>query len=351
MTLTFNYSNVVADHAEIKAETYLSICIPTYNRVEKTFQLVKSILNYDGNDVEVIVVDNCSTDSTQDLLKTISDDRFKYLRNKEAIGGMPNILNSMTYASGEYVLLCLDKDHVLPNKISQFIDQIKKSNFSVGQCSLDSSEFDKNITYKEGIDSIINIAYTSEHPSGLFIKNNIIKEKAFIKNIVDKYNAFAFLPELLKAEVALYGGTAGRINMPFVVTETREECAKEISHTYKGNNIYFMPDNVIIRFNIFKEHIDSLSISAENKKKLTERIYKSLLVSAAIEYKNIMLDEKICRHHGINTRKVGKKEQIKYLWQFNRNFFNSNFSDNNFWKYKTTVILSTKLLLRILIKS
>lgn len=260
----------MADYAEEKAKTYLSICIPTYNRIEKTFQLVKSILSYDGNDIEVIVVDNCSTDSTQDLLKTINDSRFKYLRNKEAIGGMPNILNSMTYASGEYVLLCLDKDYILPDKISQFIEQLKRSNLSVGQCSLNSLSVDKNEIYKEGIDSLLKIAYTSEHPSGLFIKNKIIKEKSLIKNIIDKYKTFAFLPELIKAEVALYG-MAGRINIPFVFTETREECAKEVSHTYKGNNIYFMPSNILIRFNIFEEHINSLNISADNKKELTEK--------------------------------------------------------------------------------
>jgi glycosyltransferase involved in cell wall biosynthesis len=50
---------------------FLSICIPTYNRVHKTLSLVTSILEYDDVDIEVVVLDNCSSDNTEIVLSNI----------------------------------------------------------------------------------------------------------------------------------------------------------------------------------------------------------------------------------------------------------------------------------------
>ena len=54
----------------------LSICIPTYNRGNHVFSVVKKILQNKSIDIEVYVQDNCSVDETELLLSTINDPRF-----------------------------------------------------------------------------------------------------------------------------------------------------------------------------------------------------------------------------------------------------------------------------------
>ena len=68
----------------------ISICITTFNRCEKVYNLVSNILNYKGNEIEVIVVDNCSIDDTAILLAKIIDDRFQFIRNDTHIGPLLN---------------------------------------------------------------------------------------------------------------------------------------------------------------------------------------------------------------------------------------------------------------------
>lgn len=301
----------------------LSICIPTYNRIDKTVLLVKSILEYDELDIEVVVLDNCSTDNTEIVLTEIKDTRFRYYRNKQVIGGMQNILTSLTYGRGEYVLLCLDKDRILPDKIKEFIILLKKLDVIGGQCILNAYNYTNNIIYEKGLESVLNFAYTSEHPSGLFFNKNVIDKTEILQNLLRKYSSFAFLPELIKAEIGLYGQTS-RINIPFVYTETIEECQKEISHTYEGDNIYFFPKNIIIRLKIYCENLFALNISKKDKTIILKKIFSSLLFASTYEYREIMKNKSICSHHALSTKNISNKQLIINAFNISKSFLISN---------------------------
>lgn len=346
MNLNINQKGIInsAFDSMITNDFFLSVCIPTYNRIDKTLSLVESILEYEGTDIEVVVVDNCSTDHTGRVLGNIKDKRFRYLRNKEAIGGMPNILTSLTYGRGEYVLLCLDKDRILPEKIQEFITRLQKYDLDIvgGQCSINTSDSTEDLIYNDGLESVLNFAYTSEHPSGLFIKNNLLKQSEIIQHIVTKYTTFAFLPELLKAEIALSGRTA-RINMPFVYTETLEECEKEISHTYKGENIYFFPKNIINTFNIYCENLFNLKITKKDKIIILKRIFLSLLSASTFGFNGIMKNKSICSHHGIHSRNVSIKELIQYAYGFSKSFLSSKIPISVFCKIYICAIANLKM--------
>ena len=88
----------------------LSICIPTYNRtmiLEES--LVHLVPRVKGLDIQIIVVDNASTDSTQEVVGRYNNDII-YIRNEENIGGDMNILKSYLVASrmSEYVCVLGD---------------------------------------------------------------------------------------------------------------------------------------------------------------------------------------------------------------------------------------------------
>ena len=84
---------------------FLSICIPTYNRAQEVFKCVCAWLDFEIPWIEVIVSDNASDDDTEQVLASVGDRRFKYFRNKQNTG-YNNIFQCITYATGEYILLC-----------------------------------------------------------------------------------------------------------------------------------------------------------------------------------------------------------------------------------------------------
>lgn len=94
-----------------------SVIIPVYNRAERVRHAVDSVLKQDHTALEVIVVDDGSTDETGSVVKTINDARVIYLRqeNKER-GAARNA--GMDIAQGDYLTFLDSDDEFLPGHLS-----------------------------------------------------------------------------------------------------------------------------------------------------------------------------------------------------------------------------------------
>ena len=64
----------------------VSVIIPTYNRGYRIAHSIQSVLNQSHSELEVIVVDDGSTDDTRELIAAIGDSRIKYHRLEENRG-------------------------------------------------------------------------------------------------------------------------------------------------------------------------------------------------------------------------------------------------------------------------
>jgi glycosyltransferase involved in cell wall biosynthesis len=143
----------------------LSFCIGTYNHAERVFALVNSILKCPMDDIEVIVTDNNSSDNTIELLDAITDERFKYYRNKSNIGGIANIIHSLIHATGKYVFYCNDRDYIITENIPKLCEFLYVNPELVFIYCDDSVQ--KNRIYKDVYTTLIHLYTMSYHPTGL----------------------------------------------------------------------------------------------------------------------------------------------------------------------------------------
>jgi abequosyltransferase len=83
----------------------ISICIPTYNRVNYLEETLRSILPQIGADIELLISDNCSTDGTKAMVARYQQTfrTLQYFRNERNLGFDGNVLRCLELASGEYV--------------------------------------------------------------------------------------------------------------------------------------------------------------------------------------------------------------------------------------------------------
>lgn len=65
----------------------VSVVIPTYNRVATLPRALESVLRQTFQDIEVIVVDDCSTDGSWDYLQSVRDPRLRIVRHEANRGG------------------------------------------------------------------------------------------------------------------------------------------------------------------------------------------------------------------------------------------------------------------------
>lgn len=90
----------------------VSICVPTYNGEEYLAECLDSILNQTYQQLEVLVVDDCSSDRTQEIVWKYEeqDSRVKLVVNEENLGLVGNWNECLKLAKGRWVKLHFQDD-------------------------------------------------------------------------------------------------------------------------------------------------------------------------------------------------------------------------------------------------
>lgn len=98
---------------------FLSIITPTYNRASFLVDAFQSLCVQTDNDFEWIVIDDGSTDGTEDLVRSFHAN-FPILFQKQENGGKHTALNaSHAYVHGSYVLILDSDDRLVPTAVEQ----------------------------------------------------------------------------------------------------------------------------------------------------------------------------------------------------------------------------------------
>jgi glycosyltransferase involved in cell wall biosynthesis len=99
----------------------VSVIIPTYNRSEMLKRAIQSVLLQTYQNFEIIVVDDGSTDNTQDVLGSIEYRFIKYIRNKANKGGAYSRNLGIDHSKGRYIAFLDSDDEWLPTKLEKQI--------------------------------------------------------------------------------------------------------------------------------------------------------------------------------------------------------------------------------------
>ena len=103
----------------------ISVIIPTYNTALLIGRAIRSVLAQSCRDFEILVVDDCSTDDTLDVVRNVGDSRIRILRQSENRGPAAARNRGLAEAKGEYCAF-LDGDDYWETefllKTSDFLD-------------------------------------------------------------------------------------------------------------------------------------------------------------------------------------------------------------------------------------
>ncbi len=101
----------------------LSIGVPVYNGADYIAEAIRSHLEQDFTDFELVVSDNCSDDATPDIINEFvnADSRVTYSRNDENVGGPANFNRLFRLTTGELFTWAAADDRIEPGYLSKVI--------------------------------------------------------------------------------------------------------------------------------------------------------------------------------------------------------------------------------------
>lgn len=223
----------------------VSILIPVYNRKNLVGETIESAINQTYKNIEIVIVDNCSTDGTWELLQEFEqkDNRIRIFQNPENIGPVRNWKRCIDEAKGEYAKFLFSDDLIAENFIGETLT-ILKSNSEIGFVISSALILNKSQTSK-----IYNFDFNIID-SKTYITNTIIKGNypnspgcALFRLVDLKQNLLINIENPYNLDFSIYG--AGNDLLIFMLIARKY---KYIAHTN-------------VTYSVFKSHEDSFTVS------------------------------------------------------------------------------------------
>lgn len=107
------------------AEPLVSVVVPAYNAGDRIGVCLQALMNQTYRHLEIVVVDDGSTDNTCDVLEELArqDERIKLLRNKVNSGVSVSRNRGISDSTGEYILFCDSDDYYEIEAVEVLVSQ------------------------------------------------------------------------------------------------------------------------------------------------------------------------------------------------------------------------------------
>lgn len=261
----------------------ISIVMPAYNAQDYIREAIDSIIGQSFTNFECIIVDDGSTDSTRDIIKSYNDKRIILLENQHDFIGSLNW--GLRESKGKYIAR-MDTDDIMQPDRLKIQYAIMEQEPSITVCGTWVSTFGDDVA-KGGV--VKSSAGLLEHPLLLLLKGNIIFHPTamlrakFIRDNHLNYEYYDYAEDYkFWLEIAKKGGLFYVESQPLLFYRVSEH---QVSTLKKEEQIE-------TSYKIRREVLDFIIKSSDYKGSIYEAIYSAMKLA---KQENIMEDEDIFR--------------------------------------------------------
>jgi glycosyltransferase involved in cell wall biosynthesis len=315
----------------------VSVIMPVYNSEKYLKEAIDSVLNQSYKHLELVIVNDASTDLTKNIIQSYSDSRIRYIENESNSGIVFSRNRGLSAAVGEYVATLDSDDIALENRIGEQVAFLNK-NPDHGMCGTYYNTIDSNgkfiqpIRYPTKNEDITTwmILGNCFGNSTIMMRSKMAKELGYRQgyDIAEDYDLWCRMAKISKlANLPIYGTlyrvhgnnmSVSKMNDLLIVEK------KIIREMLTGMNIDFSETELEIHVNFFKRNIGFFRNQTHFKEledwliKLYEGVirqnrYNQQLFLKLIADKWIVIANGVAQYGKLFHNKVAKLSRRLYL--------------------------------------
>lgn len=124
----------------------VSIIMPSYNTAPYIAETIQSVLNQTYRNWELIIIDDCSSDNTNEVLLNFIDNRIHIYKNKRNSGAAISRNKALKKAKGEWIAFLDSDDLWNPNKLEHQIRFMEKNHYYFSYTNYEEIDVNGNLT-------------------------------------------------------------------------------------------------------------------------------------------------------------------------------------------------------------
>lgn len=164
----------------------VSVILPSYNRANTIARAIKSVVNQTYTNYELIIVDDGSTDNTEEVVKSLKNENIIYIKHPHNKGAAGARNTGLKIAKGEYIAFQDSDDEWMSHKLKKQINIMKcNKKIDIVYSDLERIEKSGKIKYWESPAiinrEIINYKIKDYSPVGLGLPSVIMRRYIFFE--------------------------------------------------------------------------------------------------------------------------------------------------------------------------
>lgn len=167
----------------------VSIIMPTYNREKTIKRALDSLLSQTYSNIEMIIIDDGSSDNTNEIINSYTDKRINYIKLTKNMGANYARNYGISVAKGKYITFQDSDDEADINKIEDLVNFTNNNSCDIVFCNVRVKKknkykvlIKKQINENEVLEKLLWGNFISIE--GLFLKRSILKDITFDDNLL-----------------------------------------------------------------------------------------------------------------------------------------------------------------------
>ena len=107
-------------------EKFVTVLMPVYNGASYVREAIDSILSQTYNNFEFLIINDGSTDNTEQIVLSYDDERIRYIKNSENIKLIASLNKGLNLAEGKYIVRMDADDLSTPDRLKYLVDYMEQ---------------------------------------------------------------------------------------------------------------------------------------------------------------------------------------------------------------------------------